>query len=89
VCLTALPDPFGYLEIDKYHGDQMLRVYKFRWALVVGVPIAEVANTLAQWLRGMAGSHVGHLDTKTTSLRSACLKYLGLTIPGMSTALPT
>jgi hypothetical protein len=40
---------------------------------VVGVPIAEVANTLVQWLRWMAGSYVGHLDTKTTSLRSAFL----------------
>jgi hypothetical protein len=39
------------------------------WAPVVGVPIAEVANTLVQWLCWMAGSHVSHLDTKTTSLR--------------------
>jgi hypothetical protein len=29
----------------------------------------------------MAGSYVGHLDTKTTSLRSACRNYLGLAIP--------
>jgi hypothetical protein len=39
---------------------------------VVGVPIAEVVNTLANWLRLMAGSYVGHLSTKMTSLRSAC-----------------
>jgi hypothetical protein len=37
------------------------------------VPIVEVANTLVQWLRWMAGSYVGYLDTKMTSLRSACL----------------
>jgi hypothetical protein len=29
----------------------------------------------------MAGSYVGRLDTKTTSLRSACLNYLGPAIP--------
>jgi hypothetical protein len=40
---------------------------------MVGVPIVEVANTLVQWLRWMAGSYVGYLDTKMTSLRSACL----------------
>jgi hypothetical protein len=34
---------------------------------VVGVPITEVANTLVQWLRWIAGSYVGHLDTKTAS----------------------
>jgi hypothetical protein len=28
----------------------------------------------------MASSYVGRLDTKTTSLRSACLTYLGLAI---------
>jgi hypothetical protein len=48
---------------------------------VVGVPIAEVANTLVSWFRWMVSSYVGHLDTKTTSLRSACCKYLGLAIP--------
>jgi hypothetical protein len=48
---------------------------------VVGVPNAEVANTLAQWLRWMAGSYVGHMDTKRTSSRSVCHKYLGLAIP--------
>jgi hypothetical protein len=36
------------------------------------VPIAEVVNTLATWLRWMAASYIGRLDTKTTSLRSAC-----------------
>jgi hypothetical protein len=40
---------------------------------VVGVPIAEVANTLVPRLRWMADSYVGLLDTKTTFLRSACL----------------
>jgi hypothetical protein len=48
---------------------------------MVGVRIAEVANTLAQWLHWMASSYDGRLDTKTTSLRSACRKYLCLTIP--------
>jgi hypothetical protein len=47
---------------------------------MVGVPITEVANTLVSWLRWMAGSNVGRLDTKTTSLRSVRLKYLGLAI---------
>jgi hypothetical protein len=48
---------------------------------VVGVPVvAKVACTLASWLRWMAGSNVGRPDTKTTSSRSARLKYLGLTI---------
>jgi hypothetical protein len=58
---------------QKHHGD-----LRFRRPHVVGVPIAEVVNTLANWLRWMAGSYVGRLDTKTTSLRSACLNYLGL-----------
>jgi hypothetical protein len=56
-------------------------IYNFRRAPVVGVPIAEVTNTLVSWLRWMVGSYVGHIDTKTTSLRSACCKYLGLPIP--------
>jgi hypothetical protein len=30
----------------------------------------------------MASSYVSRLDTKTTSSRSACLKYLGLAKPG-------
>jgi hypothetical protein len=53
----------------------------FRQAPVDVVPIAKVVNTLISWPRWMAGSYVGRLDTKTTSLRSACLKYLGLAIP--------
>jgi hypothetical protein len=53
-------------------------IHNFRRAPVVGVPIAEFANTLVQWLRWMAGSYVGHLDTKTASSRSVCLQYLGL-----------
>jgi hypothetical protein len=48
-------------------------IYSFRWAPVVSVPIAEVTNTLASWLHWIAGSYVSHLDTKMTSLRSACL----------------
>jgi hypothetical protein len=56
-------------------------IHNFRRAPVVDVTIAEVANTLVQWLRWMAGSYVGHLDTKTASSRSACLKYLGLATP--------
>jgi hypothetical protein len=59
----------------------IIGIYNFHRAPVVGVPIAEVTNTLAQWLRWMVSSYVGRLDTKTTSLRSACRKYLGLTIP--------
>jgi hypothetical protein len=61
------------MEIYSYHGDQKLRIYKFCRALVVGVRIAEVADTLAQWFCWMVGSYVGHLDTKTTSSRLACL----------------
>jgi hypothetical protein len=64
--------------------EEFKEIYNFRRASVVGVPIAKVANTLASWLCWMAGSYVGRLDTKTTSLRSAYLKYLGT-----STALPT
>jgi hypothetical protein len=57
-------------------------IYNFRQASVVGVPIAaKVDNTLVPRLRWVASSYVGRLDTKTTSLRSACLKYLGLAIP--------
>jgi hypothetical protein len=57
------------------------KIYNFSSRPVVGVPTAKVANTLVSWLRWMAGSYVGRLDTKTTSLRSVCLKYLGLAIP--------
>jgi hypothetical protein len=67
---------------QKHHGDQEHRGdLRFCQAPVVGVPIAEVANTLVSRLRWMAGSYVGRMDTKMTSLRSACLKYLGLAIP--------
>jgi hypothetical protein len=48
-------------------------IYNFRRAFVVGVPTAKVANTLVSWLRWMADIYVGRLDTKTASLRSACL----------------
>jgi hypothetical protein len=62
----------------------IMKIYNFCWALVVSVLIAEVVNTLLSWLHWMSSSYVGRLDTKTTSLRSACRKYLGMT-----TALPT
>jgi hypothetical protein len=51
----------------------IMEIYNFCWAPVVDVPFAEVANTLVSWLRWMVSNYVGHLDTKTTSLRSACL----------------
>jgi hypothetical protein len=56
-------------------------IYNFHRAHVVGVPTAKVANTLVSWLHWMDGSYVGRLDTKTTSLRLACLKNPGLAIP--------
>jgi hypothetical protein len=61
-------------------------IYNFHRASVVGVPIAKVHNTLLSWLRWMASRYVGHLDTKTTSSRSArlntkILQYLGITMP--------
>jgi hypothetical protein len=48
-------------------------IRNFHWTPVVSVPISKVANTLAQWLCWMASNYVGRLDTKTTSLRLACL----------------
>jgi hypothetical protein len=49
-------------------------IYNFRRASVVGVPVvAKVDSTLVSRLHWVAGSYVGHLDTKTTSSRSACL----------------
>jgi hypothetical protein len=51
----------------------IMEIYNFCQAPVVGVPIAEVTNTLTQWLHWMVSSYAGHLGTKTTSLRSACL----------------
>jgi hypothetical protein len=53
----------------------------FRRPPVVGVPTAKVVNTLVSLLHWMASSYVGRLDTKMTSLRSACFKYLSLAIP--------
>jgi hypothetical protein len=50
-----------------------MEIYNFHRTFVVSVPTAKVANTLVQWLRWMARSYVGRLDTKTTSMRSACL----------------
>jgi hypothetical protein len=65
-------------------------IYNFRRASVVGVPVvAKVANTLVQWLCWMVSSYAGRLDTKTTSLRSACLHTWVLQYLGMFTALPT
>jgi hypothetical protein len=55
-------------------------IYNFFRAPVVGVPITEVTKTLVSWLRWMVSSYVGRLDTKTTSLRSACLNTPGLAI---------
>jgi hypothetical protein len=76
-CLAALPDPSGRLEINNtMEIRSIMETCNFRNAPVVGVPIAKVANTLVSWLRWMAGSYVGRLDTKTTSLRSSCLKIL-------------
>jgi hypothetical protein len=51
----------------------IMEIYNYRRAPVVGVPIAEVANTLEQWLCWMASSYVGHLDTKVSSPRSVYL----------------
>jgi hypothetical protein len=48
-------------------------IYNFRRTSVVGVPIAKVADTLVSRPRWVASSYVGHLDTKMTSSRSACL----------------
>jgi hypothetical protein len=53
--------------------DQKLRIYDFRQAIMVGVPIAEVANTLVPWICWMAGGYAGRLGTKMTSMRSVCL----------------
>jgi hypothetical protein len=56
---------------------------------MVGVLIAEDANTLVQWLGWMAGSYVGRMGTKMAFLRSACLNTELLQYLGMFTALPT
>jgi hypothetical protein len=68
---------------------RITEIYNFRCAPVVGVPIAEVDNTLENWLRWMVSSYVGHLDTKTTSLRSVYLNTQVSQYLGVSTALPT
>jgi hypothetical protein len=74
VCLAALPDLSVRLEIKNTMEIRSIKeIYNFRRAPVVGVPKTEVANTSVQWLCWTAGSHVGRLDTKTTSLRSVCL----------------
>jgi hypothetical protein len=49
-------------------------IYNFRRASMVGVPVvAKVANNVVSRLRWVISRYVGHLDTKTTSLRLACL----------------
>jgi hypothetical protein len=50
-----------------------MEIYDFREAHVVGVPIAEVINTLVPCLYLMSSSYVSRLDTKMTSLRLVCL----------------
>jgi citrate lyase beta subunit len=65
-----------------WRSEAFKKIYIFCQASVVSVPIvAKVDNTLVSRLRWGANNYVGRLDTKTTSLRSACLKYLGLAIP--------
>jgi hypothetical protein len=56
-------------------------IRNFRWAPEVGVPIAEVANTLVSWLRWMINNNVGHLDTKNDVPEVDVPQYLGLVIP--------
>jgi hypothetical protein len=72
-----------------WRSEAFKKIYNFRRATVVGAPIAKVANTLVSQLRWVASSYVGHLDTKTTSLRSACLSTEIFQHPGMITALLT
>jgi hypothetical protein len=48
---------------------------------VVGVPIVEVVNTPANWIRWMACSYVGLLGTKNDLLEVGVPLYLGLAIP--------
>jgi hypothetical protein len=72
-----------------WRSEAFKKIYNFRWASMVGVPIAKGANTLVSRLRWVASSYVGRLDTKTTSSRSACLSTEILQHPGMFTALPT
>jgi hypothetical protein len=50
-----------------------MEIYDFCRVPVVGVPIAEIVNTLVSWFCWMDDSYVGRLDTKMTSSRSACL----------------
>jgi hypothetical protein len=72
-----------------WRSEAFKEIYNFRRASVVGVPIAKVANTLVSRLRWMASSFVGHLDTKTTSSRSARLNTKILQYLGITMALPT
>jgi hypothetical protein len=80
-CLAALPDPSGRLETLDTIEIRSFTSTTLRRAPVVGVPTTKIANTLASWLCWMAGNYVGRLDTKTTSLRSVRLGYLGLQTP--------
>jgi hypothetical protein len=64
----------GRLEINSTMEIRSItEIRNFRRAPEVSVPIAKVANTLVSWLRWMASSYAGRLDTKMTSWRSACL----------------
>jgi hypothetical protein len=74
-CLAALPDHSGRPEISNTMEIRSINeIYNCRQASVVGVPIAaKVDNTLVSRLHWVASSYVGHLDTKMTSSRSACL----------------
>jgi hypothetical protein len=70
-------------------GDQKIHDYNFRRPPVVGVPIAEVIHTVVFWLRWMASSYVGRLETKMAFLRLACHNTQVLQYLIMSTGLPT
>jgi hypothetical protein len=62
----------GHLKVP-WRSEAFKEIYNFHRARVVGVPIPKVANTLVPWLRWVASSYVGRLDTKMTSSRSVCL----------------
>jgi hypothetical protein len=91
VCLAELPDHSGRLEINNTIEIRSIKeIYNFCRASVVGVPVVtKVTNTLVQWLCWMVSSYAGLLDTKMTSLRSACLHTWVLQYLGMLMALPT
>jgi hypothetical protein len=84
-----MPDPSGRLEIRSTVRIRKLYLYDFRRAPVVGVPIAEVANTLVQCLRWMAGSYVGPLDTKRLPVGRRASNTQVLQYLDISMTLPT